>query len=158
MRIGELAARSGLTASRIRFYEASGLISVVERGANNYREYTPDAVLLLEIITSAQNAGFSLEEIRRLMPPRSDASLDASLDSRHHDVLVGALKRKVAEIEALRERLAESLERLHGIIETIENKPEGLSCGDNAKRVMTRFRKQSASASKTRRPPRMRSS
>jgi len=53
-----------LTASRIRFYEASGLISVVERGANNYREYTPDAVLLLEIITSAQNAGFSLQEIR----------------------------------------------------------------------------------------------
>jgi len=52
---------------------------------------------------------------------------------------VGALKRKVAEIEALRERLAESLERLHGIIDTIENRPEGLSCGDNAKRVMTRF-------------------
>ena len=153
MRIGELAARSGLTASRIRFYEASGLISVVERGANNYREYTPDAVLLLEIITSAQNAGFSLQEIRRLMPPR----FDASLDSWHHHELVGALKRKVAEIEALRERLAESLERLHGIIDTIENRPEGLSCGDNAKRVMTRLRKQGASASKTRRPPRTRS-
>jgi DNA-binding transcriptional MerR regulator len=150
MRIGELAARSGLTASRIRFYEASGLISVVERGANNYREYTPDAVLLLEIITSAQNAGFSLQEIRRLMPPRFDAW--------HHDELVGALKRKVAEIEALRERLAESLERLHGIIDTIENRPEGLSCGDNAKRVMTRFRKQGASAPKTRRAPRARSS
>ncbi|KJC51529.1 MerR family transcriptional regulator [Bradyrhizobium sp. LTSP849] len=154
MRIGELAARSGLTASRIRFYEASGLISAVERGANNYREYTPDAVLLLEIITSAQNAGFSLQEIRRLMPPRFDAKFDAS----HHDELVGALKRKVAEIEALRERLAESLERLHGIIDTIENRPEGLSCGDNAKRVMTRFRKQGASAPKTRRAPRARSS
>lgn len=150
MRIGELAARSGLTASRIRFYEASGLISTVERGANNYREYTPDAVMLLEIITSAQNAGFSLEEIRRLMPPRFDAW--------RHDELVGALKRKAAEIEALRERLAESLERLHAVIETIENKPEGLSCQDNARRVMTRFRKQGASASKTGRTSRARSS
>ena len=84
------------------------------------------------------------------MPPRFDAW--------RHDELVGALKRKAAEIEALRERLAESLERLHGIIDTIENRPEGLSCGDNAKRVMTRFRKQGASASKTRRPPRTRSS
>jgi DNA-binding transcriptional MerR regulator len=34
MRIGELAERSGLTASRIRFYEASGLINAVERNAN----------------------------------------------------------------------------------------------------------------------------
>ncbi|WP_354227389.1 MerR family transcriptional regulator [Bradyrhizobium sp. F1.4.3] len=145
MRIGELAARSGLTASRIRFYEASGLISAVERGANNYREYTADAVMLLEIITSAQNAGFSLQEIRRLMPPRFDAW--------HHDELLDALRRKAAEIETLRERLAESLERLHAIIETIETKPEGLSCGDNAKRVMTRFRKQSEPAPKRRRTP-----
>ncbi|MGY8704491.1 MerR family transcriptional regulator [Bradyrhizobium sp. 18BD] len=149
MRIGELAARSGLTASRIRFYEASGLIRSVERGANNYREFTPDAVLLLEIITSAQGAGFSLDEIHRLMPPKFDAW--------RHDELVGALKGKVAEIEALRERLGESLERLHAIIETIETKPEGLSCGDNAKRVMTRFRKQGASASKTRTASRTRS-
>ena len=150
MRIGELATRSGLTASRIRFYEASGLINAVERGANNYRDYTPDAVLLLEIITSAQNAGFSLEEIRRLMPLRFDAC--------RHDELVGALRRKVAEIEALQERLAESRERLHAIIETIETKPEGLSCGDNAKRVMTRLRKQGVPAPKTRRAPRTRSS
>jgi len=150
MRIGELAARSGLTASRIRFYEASGLIRAVERGANNYREFTPDAVLLLEIITSAQSAGFSLEEIRRLMPPKFDAW--------RHEELVGALKRKAGEIEALRERLAESLERLHAIIETIETKPEGLSCGDNAKRVMTRFRKEGAPAPKARRASRSRSS
>ena len=150
MRIGELAARSGLTASRIRFYEASGLIRAVERGANNYREFTPDAVLLLEIITSAQSAGFSLDEIRRLMPPKFDAW--------RHDELVGALKRKAAEIEALRERLAESLERLHAIIETIETKPDGLSCGDNAKRVMSSFHKQGASASKTRKMSRTRAS
>ncbi|QPF91387.1 MerR family transcriptional regulator [Bradyrhizobium commune] len=149
MRIGELAARSGLTASRIRFYEASGLISTVERGANNYREYTRDAVMLLEIITSAQNAGFSLEEIRRLMPPKFDARLDA----RHHDELLVALKRKAAEIETLRERLAESLERLHAVIETIETRPEGLSCEDNAKRVMSSFQ-QGATAPKTKRTSR----
>ncbi|WP_426414216.1 hypothetical protein [Bradyrhizobium ganzhouense] len=79
-------------------------------------------------------------------------------DACRHDELVGALRRKVAEIEALQERLAESRERLHAIIETIETKPEGLSCGDNAKRVMTRFRKQSVPAPKTRRAPRTRSS
>ena len=137
MRIGELAERSGLTASRIRFYEASGLISAVERNANGYREYAPEAEVILEIITSAQRAGFSLEEIRHLLPPKRGPW--------KHDKLLDTLKRKVTEIESLRERLAESLVQLRAVIETIETRPDGLTCDDNAKRVMKRFRKQRAS-------------
>lgn len=137
MRIGELAERSGLAASRIRFYEASGLISTVERNANGYRQYTPEAVVILEIITSAQRAGFSLEEIRHLLPPKRGAW--------KQDKLLGSLKRKVTEIESLRERLAESLVQLRAVIETIENKPDGLTCDDAARRVMKRFRKSRAS-------------
>jgi DNA-binding transcriptional MerR regulator len=141
MRIGELAERSGLTASRIRFYEQSGLISAVERNANGYREYTPEAVVILEIITSAQKAGFSLDEIRHLLPPKQGAKQG----SWQHDKLLASLKRKVVEIESLRERLAESLVQLRAVIETIETRPEGLTCDDNTKRLMKRFRKQRAS-------------
>jgi hypothetical protein len=39
MRIGELERRSGLSTSRIRFYEAKGPLNVVSRKANEYREY-----------------------------------------------------------------------------------------------------------------------
>lgn len=58
MKIGELARRTGLAASRIRFYEEAGLL-VVQRQANGYRDYPEQAVLLLELITGAQRAGFS---------------------------------------------------------------------------------------------------
>ena len=51
MRIGELARRSG--PSRIRFYEAKGLINVVSRKANGYREYPADALIILDIIVGA---------------------------------------------------------------------------------------------------------
>lgn len=68
MRIGELAKISGLAPSRIRFYEASGLIKSVARKANGYRDYGPDAHWVLQIITGAQSEGFSLEEIRQLLP------------------------------------------------------------------------------------------
>lgn len=68
MKIGELAELSGLTASRIRFYEATGLIAAVERTANGYRDYPAEALSMLEIIASAQRAGFSLEQIRQLLP------------------------------------------------------------------------------------------
>jgi DNA-binding transcriptional MerR regulator len=58
MRIGELASRSGLSTSRIRFYEAEGLLNVVSRRANGYREYPADALTILGIIVGAQRTGF----------------------------------------------------------------------------------------------------
>ena len=131
MRIGELAERSGLTASRIRFYEASGLIHAVERNANGYREYTTDAVVTLDIITGAQKAGFSLQEIRSLLPTK--------LGAWQEDKMLDVLKKKVADIDILRERLAQTRAQLLAIIETIETRPEGLSCDDNKKRVLNRI-------------------
>ena len=68
MKIGELAERTGLAPSKIRFYEARGLIAPVQRQANGYREYLPQSVQLLEIIVTAQAGGFSLDEIRHLLP------------------------------------------------------------------------------------------
>jgi DNA-binding transcriptional MerR regulator len=133
MRIGELAQRSGLTASRIRFYETSGLIDAVERNANGYREYTAEAVVTLDVITEAQKAGFSLREIRSLLPTK--------LGTWQQDKLPDVLKKKVADIESLRERLAQSRTQLLAIIESIETAPEGLSCDDNRKRVLNRIPK-----------------
>jgi DNA-binding transcriptional MerR regulator len=68
MRIGELARRSGLSTSRIRFYEARGLLNVVSRKANRYREYPPDTLMILGIIVGAQRTGFSLDEIKQILP------------------------------------------------------------------------------------------
>ncbi|NWL47257.1 MerR family transcriptional regulator [Pseudomonas alloputida] len=134
MRIGELAKISGLAPSRIRFYEASGLISAVERKANGYRDYAPDTEWVLQLITSAQAAGFSLEEIRQLMP------MDAS--GWRHDELLTGLKQKVEEISALEERLAQNKAQLLLVIEGIEGKPEGMACADNAQMLINRLREE----------------
>lgn len=68
MRIGELAERTGLAPSRIRFYERIGLLKTVRRKANGYRTYPPEAVTMLKLITTAQQAGFSLDELTSLLP------------------------------------------------------------------------------------------
>ena len=128
MRIGELAELSGLTASRIRFYEASGLINAVERTANGYRDYSPEAVSVLEIIDSAQRAGFSLDEIRHLLPVRKGKW--------NHDELLEALRRKVADIEAMQKRLKQNKASLLAAIDSIENRPMDLSCTERTKWVM----------------------
>ncbi|MCU1726929.1 MerR family DNA-binding protein [Pseudomonas sp. 7P_10.2_Bac1] len=134
MRIGELAKISGLAPSRIRFYEASGLISSVVRKANGYRDYAPETQWVLEIITGAQAAGFSLEEIRQLLPMKAN-------DSRHDELLAG-LKRKVAEIEALQQRLAQNKAQLLMVIESVESKPQGMACADNTQLLLQRLREE----------------
>ena len=132
MKIGELASRTGLAASRIRFYEASGLISA-QRQANGYRRYPEQAVQTLGIISCAQQAGFSLDEIRRLLPQGDSQGLA-------HAELLASLQRKVGEIEAMQQRLAQNKAQLLGIIASIESKPEGMPCAENAERVMAQLR------------------
>lgn len=132
MKIGELAELSGLSASRIRFYEATGLIEAVERTANGYRDYPPEALAILEIIDSAQRAGFSLEQIRHLLP--------TGQGSWQHDELVEALKHKVTEIDEMQERLNQSKAQLLVAIESIENRPADLNCSDRKEWVLGRLR------------------
>lgn len=135
MRIGELAKISGLASSRIRFYEASGLISPAARKANGYRDYAPDTRWILQIITGAQAAGFSLEEIRQLLPTTTSGW--------QHEALLEGLKRKVEEITLLQQRLAQNKTQLLLVIEGIEGKPEGMACADNTQLLLHRLREES---------------
>ncbi|MBB4863229.1 DNA-binding transcriptional MerR regulator [Pseudomonas nitritireducens] len=137
MKIGELARLSGLAPSRIRFYEASGLIAPARRLANGYREYPAETLDLLEIIRSAQQTGFSLEEIRSLLP-------HANPIENGHGELVAGLRRKVAEIETMERQLQANRERLLAVIDEIENKPEGMGCQANAERMLAEMRERKA--------------
>lgn len=64
MRIGEIAQRSGVAPSRIRFYEANGLLPKPARSYNGYRDYPASAVETLGLIDQAQGLGFTLSEIK----------------------------------------------------------------------------------------------
>lgn len=130
MKIGELAKRTGLSTSRIRFYESAGLLKTVERRPNGYRVYPPEAELVLNLITTAQDAGFTLDEIRTLLP--------ADLEHWQHDALIEALRRKLADIEAMQAKLARSKAQLVGLLADIEAKPDDLDCAANARRVLSR--------------------
>nr|WP_288255935.1 MerR family transcriptional regulator [uncultured Pseudomonas sp.] len=131
MKIGELAQRTGLAASRIRFYESIGLLKLVERQANGYRSYPEQAVLVLNLITTAQQAGFSLDELRTLLPQ--------DLAQWEHGKLLDTLQAKVKDIEALELRLAQSKAHLLALIDEIESKPDDIDCATNAKRVLSKM-------------------
>src|SRR5436305_5758692 len=64
--IGDVAARIGMSTSRIHYYEGRGLLPEPERAAGK-RRYTEEVFRRLAIIDAAQRVGFTLEEIRDLL-------------------------------------------------------------------------------------------
>lgn len=66
MRIGEVARRSGVNASAIRYYESAGLLPLPARSSGR-REYDAHTVERLKLILAAQQFGFRLNEIREML-------------------------------------------------------------------------------------------
>ena len=61
--IGELARRTGLAVSAIRFYEMKGLVSSI-RSEGNQRRFLRSDIRRLSFVLIAQQLGFSIQEIR----------------------------------------------------------------------------------------------
>jgi len=64
--IGELARRSGLASSALRYYERVGLLSPAGRTGRR-RQYSVSSLERVGLIQLCQDAGFSLREIRALL-------------------------------------------------------------------------------------------
>lgn len=66
LRIGEVAERSGIATSAIRFYESEGLIPRTSR-ISGWRVYDESIIDRLGLIDLAKRAGFTVAEIRKLL-------------------------------------------------------------------------------------------
>lgn len=103
--IGDLARRTGLSVSAIRFYEQRGLVRALRTGGNQRRFARAD-IRRLSFALIAQRLGLTLAEIEAELatlpqnrPPTRDDWQGISLRIR------AALQRRIAMLEALRERL-----------------------------------------------------
>lgn len=120
MTIGDVARRSGVAASALRFYEDRGLISS-ERAGSGHRRYPRPVLRRIAFIVYAQRIGLTLHEIALELaklpdnhaPTRRDWSRLSTKWSRRIDL-------RIAELERLQNGLTEcigcgclSLDRCH---------------------------------------------
>lgn len=96
MKIGELAERTGLNPSAIRYYEAQGLLAAPYR-AGGQRRYSDDAVYRVRLISFASAMGFTLGEIKIFLSGLRD---DAPIGPRWKKLA----QRKLGEVERNIER------------------------------------------------------
>ncbi|KFB10623.1 helix-turn-helix domain-containing protein [Nitratireductor basaltis] len=92
--IGEVVARSGLSASTLRYYEEIGAIRSVARHGLR-RQYEPQVLTQLSLISAGKAAGFSLEEIGAMFGPQGEPQLSRE-----------AMRNRAEELEAQIRRLS----------------------------------------------------
>jgi len=68
MNISQLSKAVGVSTDTVRYYEKQGIISSPERQVNGYRNYTEAHIGLVRFVRGAQALGFSLAEIRTILP------------------------------------------------------------------------------------------
>lgn len=103
--IGEVAARSGLATSAIRFYEAEGLITAA-RTPGGQRVFPRHVLRRLAFISSAQRVGLSLRDVANALaalPP--DRAPTKAAWARVSRAWRRDLDARIAELEALRDDL-----------------------------------------------------
>ena len=100
MDIAEVAQRTGLPASALRFYEEKGLIvSVGRRGLR--RLFDPGVVERLAMISLGRASGFSLDEIARMFAPDGRPRIDRQILA----AKAAELDKTIRELSAMRDGL-----------------------------------------------------
>lgn len=103
--IGDLAARTGLSVSAIRFYESKGLITP-DRNEGNQRRYEGSDMRRLSFILIAQQMGLTIEQIRAVMASLPDGRTPTKADwSRISRTFRKTLDERIAMMERMRDRL-----------------------------------------------------
>ena len=104
--IGEMASRSGVRTSALRYYEERGLITS-ERTSGRQRRYARESLRRVAVIRAAQILGLTLEEIRRALNELPQARTPNRHDwERLSQTWRSSLDSRIAELEALRDRLS----------------------------------------------------
>lgn len=114
--IGEVAERSGFSASALRYYEGIGLVPAATRTPAGYRLYDDATLSRLTFIARAKQLGCSLEEIIDLVDIW-DGERCGPVQKRFHDLVSTKLaetQRQIEEFTALAEQLRRAAVQLAG--------------------------------------------
>ena len=116
MKISEVAERTGLSISTIRFYEKSSLCPIIERGADGKRVFSKTDADWLELLASLRATGMPMEEMRAFA--ELYASGDDTIPERRAALLAPrqSLADRRAELDQCRAILKRKLQRYDEIM------------------------------------------
>jgi DNA-binding transcriptional MerR regulator len=98
MRIGELAATTGVSRDTIRYYEKIGLLPSPRRRESGYREYPDEAGNRIRVIRNAVQLGFPLKEIAKVLSVRDSGGAPCRQVRDYAHGLLADIDQKIAQL------------------------------------------------------------
>jgi DNA-binding transcriptional MerR regulator len=124
--IGEVADRSGFSASALRYYDGIGLVPPSSRTDAGYRQYDDHTLARLAFIARARQLGCSLDEITDLVA-LWDGDRCGPAQRRFHDLVTG----KIAETQTQIVELTALADELRGVAGQLAAPAVDGPCGDD---------------------------
>ncbi|MDP9792770.1 DNA-binding transcriptional MerR regulator [Catenuloplanes nepalensis] len=103
--IAEVASRSGLSVSALRYYEEKGLIASAGRKGLR-RQFTAGVLERLALVAIGRDAGFTLDEIAGMFGPDGEPVIDRALLATRADDLDRTIRRLTVLRDGLRHAAA----------------------------------------------------
>ena len=107
LRIGEVAARSGVSIDAVRFYERKKLLPLAQRTEGGFRLFPSETVERVRFIKQAQELGFSLGDVAGLLTTGGAAECQQVRDLLHAKLI--ELDERMRLMRDFRRRLANHL-------------------------------------------------
>jgi len=105
MNISQLAKAVGVSTDTVRYYEKQGLISSPERQVNGYRSYTEAHIGLVRFVRGAQALGFSLAEIRTILPQVVQGTFGRAEIEQQLKAKMGQIDAHISQLRTLKKEL-----------------------------------------------------
>lgn len=107
--IGDVARRTGIPASTLRYYESLGILPEPGR-AGGKRRYDERTLAVVEAIKQAKSLGFTLPEIRMLSQSFAGGHLTVGMWRELAERKIAKLERQIADARRMKEYLEQTLD------------------------------------------------
>jgi DNA-binding transcriptional MerR regulator len=105
MKIGEIAAQSGVPPKTLRYWENEDLLQAPARTASGYRDYTPNVLERVRFIRQAQAAGFTLDQISQILSIGDNGERPCAHVTDLIALRIGEVEARITELTSTRKHL-----------------------------------------------------
>ena len=102
---GKVAKAGGVNIQTVRYYERRRLLLCDRRAESGYRLYAPEAVRVIRFIKNAQDLGFTLEEVAKLLRLRVGRTSQCGAVRRQAEARLKGVHAKLAGLRAMERTL-----------------------------------------------------
>lgn len=99
--VGKVAKKAGVNLQTVLYYERRRLLAPDRRTDSGYRLYAPEAVRVIRFIKNAQDLGFTLEEVARLLRLRVGREVQCAKVKRQAQARLTIVQDKIKGLRAM---------------------------------------------------------